>query len=213
MAAANGDAAVPPKRRFIGRSPASAGAAAGSSSKAGPSSSSTPLPLNAVPPEILQDSLINASINALLPRNYSFEVHKTIHQIRKFNVKKVALQMPEGLAMFGTGISDLIEMHTDAELVAFSPAITISLGLKAVKFADIFACRTVILADVTYGACCVDDYTARALGCDMLVHYGHSCLSESISSVSHHHPPHPSSSAICKQAHDDKNDESLLWFD
>jgi 2-(3-amino-3-carboxypropyl)histidine synthase len=35
---------------------------------------------------------------------------------------------------------------------------------------------TVIMGDVTYGACCVDDYTALALGCDMLVHYGHSCL-------------------------------------
>ena len=33
-----------------------------------------------------------------------------------------------------------------------------------------------IMGDVTYGACCVDDYTARALGCDLLVHYGHSCL-------------------------------------
>lgn len=32
------------------------------------------------------------------------------------------------------------------------------------------------MGDVTYGACCVDDYTARALGCDFLVHYGHSCL-------------------------------------
>lgn len=32
------------------------------------------------------------------------------------------------------------------------------------------------MGDVTYGACCVDDYTAVALGCDMLVHYGHSCL-------------------------------------
>lgn len=32
------------------------------------------------------------------------------------------------------------------------------------------------MGDVTYGACCVDDYTARALGCDFMVHYGHSCL-------------------------------------
>ena len=32
------------------------------------------------------------------------------------------------------------------------------------------------MGDVTYGACCIDDYTAVALGCDMLVHYGHSCL-------------------------------------
>lgn len=104
-------ASVPPKRRFVGRSPASVSSGAGASS----SKASTSLPLNAVPPEILQDPLINTSINALLPKNYSFEIHKTIHQIRKFHIKKVALQMPEGLAMFGTGISDLIEMHTDAE--------------------------------------------------------------------------------------------------
>jgi len=29
---------------------------------------------------------------------------------------------------------------------------------------------------VTYGACCVDDLCAAALGCELLVHYGHSCL-------------------------------------
>ena len=33
-----------------------------------------------------------------------------------------------------------------------------------------------VLGDVTYGACCVDDLGAAALGCDFLVHYGHSCL-------------------------------------
>ena len=32
------------------------------------------------------------------------------------------------------------------------------------------------MGDVTYGACCIDDFTARALDCDFLVHYGHSCL-------------------------------------
>jgi 2-(3-amino-3-carboxypropyl)histidine synthase len=45
--------------------------------------------------------------------------------------------------------------------------------LVAYRFTDAL---TVIMGDVTYGACCVDDYTAVALGCDMLVHYGHSCL-------------------------------------
>ena len=29
---------------------------------------------------------------------------------------------------------------------------------------------------VTYGACCVDDLSAIALGADFMVHYGHSCL-------------------------------------
>jgi len=36
--------------------------------------------------------------------------------------------------------------------------------------------NVVIQGDVTYGACCVDDLGASAMGCDFLVHYGHSCL-------------------------------------
>lgn len=41
-------------------------------------------------------------------------------------------------------------------------------------FADVE--RVFILGDVTYGACCVDDLSAEALGADLLIHYGHSCL-------------------------------------
>ena len=110
----------------------------------------TPRQLNQVPPEILNDPSINAAI-ALLPPNYSFELHKTIHRIRTNGSTKVALQMPEGLLLFATTISDI--------LTQFCPGI-----------------ETVIMGDVTYGACCIDDYTARALGCDLLVHYAHSCL-------------------------------------
>ncbi|XP_073172220.1 2-(3-amino-3-carboxypropyl)histidine synthase subunit 1 isoform X3 [Lepidochelys kempii] len=62
----------------------------------------------------------------------------------------VALQMPEGLLMFACTIADIIERFTSAEAV--------------------------VMGDVTYGACCVDDFTARALGADFMVHYGHSCL-------------------------------------
>jgi diphthamide synthase subunit DPH2 len=35
-----------------------------------------------------------------------------------------------------------------------------------------------LLADVTYGACCIDDFTAKEMGAEMIVHYGHSCLSK-----------------------------------
>jgi 2-(3-amino-3-carboxypropyl)histidine synthase len=106
--------------------------------------------LNQVPSEILTDLDINTAIS-LLPSNYSFEIHKTIHKIRTNGSKKVALQMPEGLLLFATTISDI--------LTQFCPGI-----------------ETLIMGDVTYGACCIDDYTARALGCDLLVHYAHSCL-------------------------------------
>ncbi|TRX89376.1 hypothetical protein FHL15_009674 [Xylaria flabelliformis] len=106
--------------------------------------------LNQVPPEILDDPELKEAIT-LLPANYSFEIPKTIHRIRSSGAKRVALQMPEGLLLFATTISDI--------LTQFCPGI-----------------ETLIMGDVTYGACCIDDYTARALGCDLLVHYAHSCL-------------------------------------
>lgn len=106
--------------------------------------------LNQVPKEILEDENLKSAIS-LLPPNYSFEIPKTIHRIRTSGAKKVALQMPEGLLLFATTISDI--------LTQFCPGI-----------------ETLIMGDVTYGACCIDDYTARALGCDLLVHYAHSCL-------------------------------------
>jgi 2-(3-amino-3-carboxypropyl)histidine synthase len=106
--------------------------------------------LNNIPQDILHDSDINEAI-ALLPSNYSFEIHKSIHRIRSAGAKKVALQFPEGLLIFATTISDIVTRFCD--------------GVE-----------TVIMGDVTYGACCVDDFTARALGCDLLIHYAHSCL-------------------------------------
>ncbi|KAJ7276157.1 Diphthamide synthesis [Mycena haematopus] len=114
-----------------------------------PSRPGAPTMSNQIPQDILQDPELNAAI-AQLPRNYSLEIHKTIFHVRKNNATMVALQMPEGLQMFACTIADIIEK--------FTPALT------------------VIMGDVTYGACCVDDYTAVALGCDMLIHYGHSCL-------------------------------------
>ncbi|KAI0282381.1 Diphthamide synthesis [Russula aff. rugulosa BPL654] len=126
------------KRRFVG------------TKSAQPSRPGVPAAvINQIPQDILSDVQLNNAIK-LLPSNYSFEIHKTIHHIRKNNSKMVALQMPEGLQMFACTMSDIVERFTEA--------------------------LTVIMGDVTYGACCVDDYTALALGCDMLVHYGHSCL-------------------------------------
>ncbi|KAF9008708.1 diphthamide synthesis protein [Cyathus striatus] len=130
--------ATRPRKRFVG------------SKVAKPSKPGVqPAISNQLPQDILQDEQLNAAIRQL-PSNYSFEIHKTIHHVRKNNATMVALQMPEGLQMFACTIADIIERFTSA--------------------------LTVIMGDVTYGACCIDDYTAVALGCDMLVHYGHSCL-------------------------------------
>ena len=72
---------------------------------------------NQIPPDILQDPALNAAIG-LLPSNYSFEIHKTIHHIRKNDATMVALQMPEGLQMFACTIADIIERWGDRNFVS-----------------------------------------------------------------------------------------------
>lgn len=107
---------------------------------------------NQIPADILEDEQLNNAAS-LLPSNYNFEIHKTIWKIRTAAAKgpiTVALQMPEGLLMYACIISDIIKRFT--------------------------ACDTVIMGDVTYGACCVDDFTADKLGAQYMIHYGHSCL-------------------------------------
>ncbi|GAA5834953.1 hypothetical protein JCM11251_002070 [Rhodosporidiobolus azoricus] len=132
--------AAPKRKRFVGRS----------SSSAPRASSSAVVSAAALKQQEHVDPLLAAAIAALLPANYNFEIPKSIAQIKKNEAKRVALQMPEGLAMYGCALVDVIERFSGAECV--------------------------IMGDVTYGACCIDDYTARALGCDMMIHYGHSCL-------------------------------------
>jgi 2-(3-amino-3-carboxypropyl)histidine synthase len=105
--------------------------------------------LNQIPEDILNDTALNAAI-AELPSTYNLEVHKCVWHLRKFAAKKVALQLPEGLLLFAQILADIFQRFCGVE--------------------------TLIMGDVTYGACCVDDFTADTLGCDFLIHYGHSCL-------------------------------------
>ena len=104
-----------------------------------------------IPDEITQDPLLKSAVSRTLPVNYKFEVPKTIWRCREANAQCVALQFPEGLLIYANALADIVREFARCE-------------------------RVVVLADVTYGACCVDDLTAKALGADFLVHYGHSCL-------------------------------------
>ena len=62
---------------------------------------------------------------------------------RSRRAKCVALQFPEGLLIYANAIADIVREFSQCE-------------------------RVIVLADVTYGACCVDDLTAKALGADFL---------------------------------------------
>jgi 2-(3-amino-3-carboxypropyl)histidine synthase len=104
---------------------------------------------NAIPESILGNAALNSAMQ-VLPSNYNFEIHKSVWRIQKENALTVALQFPEGLLMYSLIISDIFR-----------------------KFCKV---ETIVLGDVTYGACCIDDFTAKKLGADLMIHYGHSCL-------------------------------------
>lgn len=88
-----------------------------------------------------------------LPKAYSFELEKSVQRILAAKSSHVALQMPEGLLLYATVLADALKR------------------LAAPVLQDVS-----ILGDVTYGACCVGDLDAQALGAQLLIHYGHSCL-------------------------------------
>ncbi len=84
----------------------------------------------------------------------NLELHTAIEHIREAALSdgsKIGLQLPEGL-------------------VADCSAIMDDLSREFPTF------RFVILANVVYGACCIDDVAAYALDCSLLLHFGHSEL-------------------------------------
>lgn len=91
-----------------------------------------------IPDDILKNDELNKAIG-ILPSNYNFEIHKTVWRIRQAKARNVALQFPEGLLMYSCIISDILESFAGVE-------------------------KTLIMGDVTFGACCVDDFSASALG-------------------------------------------------
>ncbi|KAH9814708.1 putative diphthamide synthesis protein-domain-containing protein [Melampsora americana] len=106
----------PTRRRFVGK----AGPAQNHSTNLKPIGSRP----HQIPNSILEDKILNSAISELLPKNYNFEVLKTISQVIRH---KIYFE-------------------------------------NSVRIAE----DVVVLGDVTYGACCVDDYTAKSLGCEML---------------------------------------------
>lgn len=111
---------------------------------------------NLIPDELIENEFLNSLIDESLPRNYNFEVHKTIWKIKQTNSSRVLLQFPEGLIRFGPILVDIMQgffRECDKTEVEF-----------------------ITMGDLTYGACCIDDYLASSLGCDLIVHYAHSCL-------------------------------------
>ncbi|KDE07589.1 hypothetical protein MVLG_02055 [Microbotryum lychnidis-dioicae p1A1 Lamole] len=82
----------------------------------------------------------------------AYEVENTVHQIVDGGYQRIALQFPDELLHDSVQIYHLLRARLDAHIELY------------------------VLADTTYGSCCVDEVAAQHVDADLIVHYGHTCL-------------------------------------
>ncbi|KAG6009194.1 Diphthamide biosynthesis protein 2 [Claviceps maximensis] len=89
----------------------------------------------------------------------TYEISRTVNEIRLGGWKRIALQFPD-------------DMLVDA------PRVVQTLDAQLRNDGDGKESRRIhILADTSYSACCVDEIAAEHADSDVVVHYGRSCLS------------------------------------
>ncbi|KAG0698784.1 putative diphthamide synthesis protein-domain-containing protein [Suillus ampliporus] len=99
---------------------------------------------------------IETSTQDIAPSDFLeiYEIDRTVASIVEGDFKRIALQFPD-------------------ELLRHSVPIYRLLKNEAGEGHDIY-----VLADTSYGSCCVDEVAAQHIDADLIVHYGHACLSQ-----------------------------------
>ncbi|KAG9123716.1 Diphthamide biosynthesis protein 2 [Ceratobasidium sp. 392] len=82
-----------------------------------------------------------------------FEIAETVRAIEEADYKQIALQFPDELLGVSVPIYNRLKQLLGHGRDAY------------------------VLADTTYGSCCVDEVAAAHIDADVVVHYGHACLS------------------------------------
>lgn len=83
-----------------------------------------------------------------------FEIEQTAKEIRDGDYKRIALQFPDELLHESVPIYRLLKQRVNEGQEMY------------------------VLADTSYGSCCVDEVAAQHVDADFIVHYGHACLSQ-----------------------------------
>ncbi|KAK4958279.1 Diphthamide biosynthesis protein 2 [Elasticomyces elasticus] len=116
-----------------------------------------------------------------------YEIKRTVSEIREGRWKRVALQFPDDMLVDAPRVFERLRDGLKAERLQVRghqlPAQVENIlhSLEAVKLDKQHTTegeeRLCILADTSYGACCVDEIAAEHVDADVAVHYGRSCLS------------------------------------
>ncbi|KAJ5430190.1 Diphthamide synthesis DHP2 eukaryotic [Penicillium cf. griseofulvum] len=117
----------------------------------------------------------------------TYDIERTLKEIRQARYKRIALQFPDDMLPDAPRVFQLLSRglereevdtngtqssnQTDADLIH-----SIS-ELRVEDKTEKCSPRFTILADTSYGTCCVDEVAAEHVDADVVVHYGRSCLS------------------------------------
>ncbi|KAK3814234.1 MAG: diphthamide biosynthesis protein 2 [Benniella sp.] len=101
--------------------------------------------------EVQESQLVADAQNKISLCSEVYEIDRTVSIITERGYKRVALQFPDELLRDSGLVAQLIREQTGSGVY--------------------------ILADTSYGSCCVDEVAAQHITADVIIHYGRSCQS------------------------------------
>ncbi|MCJ1393954.1 Diphthamide biosynthesis protein 2 [Xylographa bjoerkii] len=118
----------------------------------------------------------------------TYEIHRTIASIRQGKYRRIALQFPDSMLPDAPRVFEALQQGLRAPAPSPRPhapdrrttdqvvdeMLDLQLSTQTEKLPEE---RLYILADTSYGACCVDEIAAEHVDADVVVHYGRACLS------------------------------------
>jgi diphthamide biosynthesis protein 2 len=123
----------------------------------------------------------------------TYDIERTLKEIRQARYKRIALQFPDDMLPDAPRVFQLLSRGLEREDVANTNSAEPSNQTEVSNGDDLahpvsqlqmeedktgkIAPRLTILADTSYGTCCVDEVAAEHVDADVVVHYGRSCLS------------------------------------
>lgn len=115
-----------------------------------------------------------------------YEISRTAHEIRNGGWGRIALQFPDTMLCDAPRVFEELERELKAggnvvaREVAKEESLETNFNALAVDKEDGLkreGWKIYILADTSYGSCCVDEIAAEHVDAEVVVHYGRSCLS------------------------------------
>lgn len=122
----------------------------------------------------------------------TYDIERTLTEIRQARYKRIALQFPDEMLPDAPRVFQLLSRGLTTEEVAHTNGtaaqkyggaadaegdIGQSVSQLSLDDSEKWSPKLYILADTSYGTCCVDEVAAEHVDADVVVHYGRSCLS------------------------------------